>query len=498
MNRLRTRQARPARRGGGLGATDDASLAKRAAARDPAAFEEIFARYHQPIYRYCLSILRDAGDAEDALQATMSSALGSLPGDRREIALRPWLYRVAHNHAISIARGRGRRAEPASDTLDLVADPGAERAAADRSRLRELLADLDQLPERQRAALTLRELSGLSHDEVGAALEISPGAARQAVYEARVSLSSFAAGREMECERVRHVISDGDGRSMRALTVAAHLRACRGCSDFRDGIGARGEQFAALFPPLPAAAAAAVLKAVAGGAAVGSLSAAGAGGVAVAGKGIGASLALKSAAIVCVGAIGVGADRAGVIDLPGIGAGESQRSAEQAEPAPPAAAEPAAAEAVADPGTVGESAASAPDRGGPNEGGESRNDHGSDNGDRAAHGGNGGARGAPAHANAGGAGGETPAASGVSNAGGKTPAHAQGTGAPAHSNAGGDPAPTPAPAPSSVTGPPPLSNAGGSPQSAAASGTPPGQASAPASSAAPPASPTAAERSPAH
>src|ERR671922_1200993 len=78
-------------------------LAKRG---DPRAFEAIFERYHQELYRYCRAILGDADHAQDALQSTMAKALRSLPGEGREIALRPWLYRVAHNEAISILRQR--------------------------------------------------------------------------------------------------------------------------------------------------------------------------------------------------------------------------------------------------------------------------------------------------------------------------------------------------------------------------------------------------------
>src|SRR4051794_11868276 len=84
----------------------DARLARLAGRGDQRAFGAIFERYHQELYRYCRAILRDSHEAQDALQSTMASALSSLPGDEREIALRPWLYRVAHNEAISILRRR--------------------------------------------------------------------------------------------------------------------------------------------------------------------------------------------------------------------------------------------------------------------------------------------------------------------------------------------------------------------------------------------------------
>src|SRR3954452_18136885 len=91
-------------------------LGRRAARGDRSAFEEIFERHHQELYRYCLAIVRDRDDAEDALQMTMAAALRSLPGDDREIDVRPWLFRVAHNESISLLR---RRQPEAANELEI-------------------------------------------------------------------------------------------------------------------------------------------------------------------------------------------------------------------------------------------------------------------------------------------------------------------------------------------------------------------------------------------
>ena len=107
-----------------------------------------------------------------------------------------------------------------------------------RERLRTLVADLATLSERQRSALVMRELSGLSHEQIAAALGTSSGAARQVVYEARQALLELEEGRGMECERVRMALSDGDGRRLRGRGVRAHLRGCQGCRDFQAGIEA--------------------------------------------------------------------------------------------------------------------------------------------------------------------------------------------------------------------------------------------------------------------
>src|SRR5918912_1572574 len=165
------------------------------------AFAAIYGRYHQPLYRYCLSILRDSEDAADALQSAMTKALLALPAKRAESALRPWLFRIAHNEAISLLRRR-RPHEEISDG-NCPAAPSADTTAANRDRLAELVDDLNELPERQRAAVVMRELNGLEYDEIAAAFGTSPAGAKQTVYEARVALHERAEGRAMACDSVR-------------------------------------------------------------------------------------------------------------------------------------------------------------------------------------------------------------------------------------------------------------------------------------------------------
>src|ERR1700750_486403 len=67
----------------------------------------VYERHHQALYRYCRSILRHDQDAQDALQSAMMRAFVALQTERRELELRPWLFRIAHNESISILRRRG-------------------------------------------------------------------------------------------------------------------------------------------------------------------------------------------------------------------------------------------------------------------------------------------------------------------------------------------------------------------------------------------------------
>ncbi|MGH2940049.1 MAG: RNA polymerase sigma factor, partial [Solirubrobacterales bacterium] len=243
---------------------NDRRLVRRAARGDGDAFAAIFRRYQQDLYRYCVAILGDEQDAQDALQNTMVKALRAIPGERRQIELKPWLYRVAHNESIELRR----RALPSEPLAEEVPAPIAslEETAADRRRLRDLLADIGELPERHRGALVMRELGGLDFDEIAAALDTSPGAARQVLYEARRSLQQMSDGREMECAAVTAKLSGQDGRVARRRDIRAHLRDCPECRQFAASIRRRTETLAGI-APLPAIAAAAIAKGALSGAA---------------------------------------------------------------------------------------------------------------------------------------------------------------------------------------------------------------------------------------
>jgi RNA polymerase sigma factor (sigma-70 family) len=304
----------------------DERLTRRAVKGDERAFAAIFRRYHQRLYRFCLAIVGNPEDAQDALQNTMIKVLRALPGEERQIELKPWLYRIAHNEAIDLLRRR--RETTQLDVEQVAPGYGLSEDAATRERLRQLLADLRELPERQRDVLVMREMSGLSFDEIGVALETTPAVCRQTLYEARHSLRQMEEGREMDCDAVTRALSDGDGRVTRRRDVRAHLRSCAVCRTFRDDIRRREQDFAAL-APLPALAAAGMLQGLVGA----SSQATTGGGVAAvlgggAAKTIATSAAVKGVATVAVvAAVGVtAADRTGVIHL-GLPGEESAKQA---------------------------------------------------------------------------------------------------------------------------------------------------------------------------
>jgi RNA polymerase sigma factor (sigma-70 family) len=274
----------------------DERLARLASAGDRAAFGVIFRRYHQELQRYCLSILRNADDAGDALQSTMLRALNSLEGDPREIALRPWLHRIAHNESITLLR-RHRRSD--TDARFVPAHLDGEASADVRAQVGELMGDLREIPERQQRALVMRELGGLGYAEIASVLDTTPAGAKQATYEARRTLHELAKGREMACALVCTAVSDGDGRALRGRALRAHLRACGDCRDFLAASDVRQSRLAALAPAMPSAAAGGFLESALGGG----------GGIGGAGlfTGVGVSAALKAlTALAVVAALGAG------------------------------------------------------------------------------------------------------------------------------------------------------------------------------------------------
>jgi RNA polymerase sigma factor (sigma-70 family) len=270
-------------------ASSDRRLARRASKGDRRAIAAIFERYQQELYGFCLGLLGEPQDAQDALQNTMVKILRALPGEEREISLRPWLYRIAHNEAIEL-----RRSSRPTQALDGYLADGqssvAERAEQ-REQLEWLLKDLADLPERQRTVLVMRELSGLDFAEIAAVLDTSGAVVRQSLYEARRNLEQMDQGRGMKCEAVARVLSDADRRITRRRDIRAHLRGCPDCRRFQDAIGRR-EGVLAGIPPIQVTAAAGIVQALLGGSSGGGTVAALTGGVT---KSAGAYGALKAA-----------------------------------------------------------------------------------------------------------------------------------------------------------------------------------------------------------
>ncbi len=153
-----------------------------------AAFEEIVRRYGRPLGRYAASIV--GGRSEDVLQEAFAKALPALQRDEAEIDLRPWLFRIVRNTALNDLRDSPPSPELLAEALAGGRNPADE--LEQREQLADLMRRLRELPEAQRAAIVMRELEGLGHEEIAAALGLSGGGARQAIYRARQALRDGA------------------------------------------------------------------------------------------------------------------------------------------------------------------------------------------------------------------------------------------------------------------------------------------------------------------
>jgi RNA polymerase sigma factor (sigma-70 family) len=152
------------------------------------AFEEIVRRYGRPLGRYAASIV--GSRSEDVTQDAFSKALLALRHDDAEIELRPWLFRIVRNTALNDLRDSPPSPEVLAEAIAGGRNPAEELER--REELTDLMKRLRALPEPQRAAIVMRELEGLGHEEIAAALGLSGGAARQAIYRARQALRDGA------------------------------------------------------------------------------------------------------------------------------------------------------------------------------------------------------------------------------------------------------------------------------------------------------------------
>jgi RNA polymerase sigma factor (sigma-70 family) len=163
----------------------DSRLAELAVAGHVAAFDAIVDRYRTPLLRYCAGIVGPSR-AEDAVQQALINAHDALQRTDEVRHLRSWLYRIAHNAALNVLRAV--RDDVPLDDASLPSGAGPAEAFESSERFRATVEALRELPDRQRAALVLRELEGRSHEEIAEALGVTKGSARQHLMRARVAM----------------------------------------------------------------------------------------------------------------------------------------------------------------------------------------------------------------------------------------------------------------------------------------------------------------------
>jgi RNA polymerase sigma factor (sigma-70 family) len=305
------------------------------------AFGVLHDRYRQRLFAYVRQMLsgHSRQDAEDVLQDVFVRAFGALRTDKRDINVRAWLYRVAHNRCIDHLR---RPHPPAAEIFEMsrkpLLDPVDE--AQRRDDLKRLVADVGRLPDQQRSALLMREIDGMSYADLAGALDVTVPAVKSLLVRARVGLVEAQESRDADCAEIQRDLMASYDRGVKASGRARrHLRECSACREYRAELRGMKRSFAALAP-----AGAGLFAKLLGAGAGGGAAAAGGGGSAALVGGATTATACKVAAVVCATALTAG----GAVEVTKRAATDpapkrDKPAARAAEPAP------AAAPAVAQP-----------------------------------------------------------------------------------------------------------------------------------------------------
>jgi len=288
--------------------SDDQLVAAFRAGSDD-AFTTLHGRYQQRLFAYARQMLGGSRqDAEDVLQDVFVRAYGALRADHRDVNVRAWLYRVAHNRCIDQLR---RPTPPASEIFEMSRKPLHDpfEQAQRREDLRRLVHDVGRLPDQQRSALLMREIDGLSYADLAVALDTSVPAVKSLLVRARVGLVEAVEARDMDCSIIRGDLMEAYDRGVKASGRARrHMRECDSCREYRTALR-QVQRSLALLSPLgagPLAIAAKLLGLGGASAGGGAAASAGAGGGFAVSTGIGAVSACKVAAVVCTAAIATG------------------------------------------------------------------------------------------------------------------------------------------------------------------------------------------------
>ncbi|MDQ3914662.1 MAG: RNA polymerase sigma factor [Actinomycetota bacterium] len=168
-------------------------LVERCKGGDEAAWAELVDLTHREVYTLCLRILDDPSDAAEATQDAYLKAWRGLKSFRGDAQFTTWLYRVASNAAISKHRSRKRRrlyeVGAEDELLSAMAAPGSVETTAEiRRDVLDVEAAIRDLPDHYRSAVVLRDVYGLSIEEIAGELSITETAAKVRVHRGRKKL----------------------------------------------------------------------------------------------------------------------------------------------------------------------------------------------------------------------------------------------------------------------------------------------------------------------
>ena len=191
----------------------DLSLVQRAQRGEAGAFDALVRRYQHKVVKLVMRYVRNPTEAEDIAQDAFIKAYRALPRFRGDSAFYTWLYRIAINTAKNSLASRSRNpVQLDADGGDDDDRPGLEERMIDAATPEALAlteeiratvtAAIDQLPDDLRTAIMLRELEGLSYEEIAKTMDCPVGTVRSRIFRAREAVD----------ERLREIFDGGLGR----------------------------------------------------------------------------------------------------------------------------------------------------------------------------------------------------------------------------------------------------------------------------------------------
>jgi RNA polymerase sigma-70 factor, ECF subfamily len=178
----------------------DQALVERAQHGDKRAFELLVSKYQRRLARLLSRFIRDSAEIQDVVQETFIKAYRALPSFRGDSAFYTWLYRIGINAAKNYLVSSGRR-PPTSTPID--SDEAEDYEQGEQLRdlntpeatlmtreiARTVNAAMDALPDDLRTAISLREIDGMSYEDIAAAMHCPVGTVRSRIFRARESIA---------------------------------------------------------------------------------------------------------------------------------------------------------------------------------------------------------------------------------------------------------------------------------------------------------------------
>ncbi len=175
-------------------------LIKRAKNNDLSAFEELIKMHEKTVYNIALKVMGNQHDASDAAQEAFIKMFKNIKKFRGDSKFSTWVYRIAHNVALDMLRKNSKKTvsidenyEDGENPILNIADPSPspEQSVIDKEKMQILKNAIDSLPTVSKTAIMLRDINGLSYEEIAKIQNCSLGTVKSRINRARIQLKEI-------------------------------------------------------------------------------------------------------------------------------------------------------------------------------------------------------------------------------------------------------------------------------------------------------------------